>query len=239
MRRNFIGVMCFLSNFLFAQMPESLFVAEDRINDYDIYFSNDGRYSLSVWNYSMADIDIGYDLSFGKYTISENEIILIDEIHHYQMLFTYETLDTLHVKSGLYFMMGKSFIRYLYPHEDFRNSYTSLSYNIDTSQIIKKRNEYVTQNKKPFLLELGNYYSDSFLLSILSENRYILKLIMGDERLVISNGSWKRERNKLILYDINLNHSFYLLIEERKLFSNLLPGDYKGEIFYFRQYWNY
>jgi hypothetical protein len=46
--------------------------------------------------------------------------------------------------------------------------------------------------------------------------------------IVLSEGKWCRNTNELELKDINLRCSFYLLIDNKKLVSKLLLGDYKS-----------
>ena len=76
--------------------------------------------------------------------------------------------------------------------------------------------------------KLRNMYGDYMQLPPVEKrkNHYPYKLEFKD--IVLSEGKWCRNTNELELKDINLRCSFYLLIDNKKLVSKLLLGDYKS-----------
>lgn len=63
-----------------------------------------------------------------------------------------------------------------------------------------------------------------FKLNIQQNNKYKLEF----KNIILSEGEWHRDDNVIELKDLNLKHSFYILIKDKILISKLLPGDYKG-----------
>ncbi|MDR1602477.1 MAG: hypothetical protein LBS42_08625, partial [Tannerella sp.] len=82
-----------------------------------------------------------------------------------------------------------------------------------------------------FPLRKGIYRSEGFgdarncyRLNIREENNYSLHY----KDILLPEGKWQRDKNVLALYDVHLQHSFYLLIDEKGLVSKYLPGEYQG-----------
>jgi len=79
-------------------------------------------------------------------------------------------------------------------------------------------------------MPLGLYKSngDFFSLNILPNNNYNFQY----DNLKLSEGTWSRNGNILILYDTTFKISFYALISDKLLISNILPGNCEGEMFF-------
>ena len=89
----------------------------------------------------------------------------------------------------------------------------------------KERKSYNISHNKLIPLYLGAFEGgQGYKLSIQQNNKYKLEF----KNIVLSEGKWCRNTNELELKDINLRCSFYLLINNKKLVSKLLPGEYKS-----------
>jgi hypothetical protein len=89
----------------------------------------------------------------------------------------------------------------------------------------KEHKSYNISHNKLIPLYLGVYEDgQGYKLSIQQNNKYKLEF----KNIILSEGKWCRNTNELELKDINLRCSFYLLINNKKLVSKLLPGEYKS-----------
>jgi len=187
----------------------------------NIYFFKSGSYYIELSENVTSDINESLVLSYGKFSLTNNEVTLIDKVHNYKMRLIVDN-KTLIVKQAFGFMINKRFVYY--------NSITIsepkfLSSNIDARMLQEERKSYKNRHITLVPLNFGIFENEQgFKLNIQQNNKYKLEF----KNIILSEGEWNRDNNELELKDLNLKHSFYVLINDKKLISKLLPGDYKG-----------
>ncbi|MCL2041752.1 MAG: hypothetical protein FWG84_06915 [Bacteroidales bacterium] len=221
------------SNMLFAQLQLSGLYSLSDDSYCDIYFTNTGRYCIMLSAHLSDDILLDVPLSDGTYSILDNDIILTDKYLHYKMQLEYKN-NELHVKEAFRFLQNKVF--------EFRrlSDFPFIeSYNISDFILQQERNIYTSQYQSAFSLKAGQYRNAGqisyFSLNLSPMGFYTLQYIIEDIiYLILSDGTWSRNGNELILYDTEVEHNFYMHIGKNKLISKLLPGDYEGITLYYK-----
>lgn len=187
----------------------------------NIYFFKTSSYYIELTENITSDINESLVLSYGKYSLTNNEVTLIDKVHNYKMQLVVDN-KTLIVRQAFGFIINKRFVYY--------NSITSsepkfLSSNIDALMLQEERKRYKKAHVTLFPLNFGVFDNEQgFKLNIQQNNKYKLEF----KNIILSEGEWRRDDNELELKDLYLKHSFYILINDKMLISKLLPGDYKG-----------
>lgn len=187
----------------------------------NIYFFKSGSYYIELTENVTSDINESLILSYGKFSLTNNEITLIDKVQDYKMQLTIDN-NTLIVKRAFGFILNRRFVYY--------NIITSsepkfLSSNLDAHMLKVERKSFSKTHLTLAPLNFGIFENEQgFKLNIQKNNKYKLEF----KNIILSEGEWRRDDNELKLKDINLNHSFYVLINDKMLISKLLPGDYKG-----------
>ena len=208
----------------FAQSQISGVYSIDRFDENvrcKIYFFKSGNYYIDLSETITSDIVESFILSIGKFSLTNNEVELIDNVHNYKMQLVVDN-KTLIVKQAFGFLKNKRFV--------FHNSYTGrelkfISTFKDALTLQEERKSYKRLRKTLIPLNFGVFEDEQgFKLNIQKNNMYKLEF----KNIILSEGEWRRDNNVLELKDIHLKHSFYVLIYYKMLISKLLPGDYKG-----------
>jgi len=187
----------------------------------NIYFFKTGSYYIELSENVTSDINESLVLSYGKFSLTNNEVTLIDKVHNYKMQFVVDN-KTLIVKQAFGFIINKRFVYY----NCITNSEPKfLSSNIDALMLQEERKKYKKAHVTLAPLNFGVFDNEQgFKLNIQQNNKYKLEF----KNIILSEGEWRRDGNELKLKDLDLKHSFYILINDKMLISKLLPGDYKG-----------
>lgn len=213
-----------ISTIGFAQSQISGVYSIDRFDENvrcNIYFFKSGNYYIDLSETITSDIVESLVLSYGKFSLTNNEVTLIDSFHNYKMQLVVNN-KTLIVKQAFGFLKNKRFV--------FYDSYTGsemkfISTYKDALTLQEQRNIYKRLRKTLIPLNFGVFEDDQgFKLNIQKNNMYKLEF----KNILLSEGEWRRDNNVLELKDLHLKHSFYVLIYYKMLISKLLPGDYKG-----------
>jgi hypothetical protein len=213
-----------ISTIGFAQCQITGIYSLDRFDENlecNIYFFKSGSYYIELSENVTSDIDEALVLSYGKFSLTNNEVTLIDKVHNYKMLLVVDN-KTLRIKQAFNFLINKRFV--------FYNSITNsepkfLSSNTDSLMLQEERKSYKKSHKTLVSLNFDVFENEQgFKLNILQNNKYKLEF----KNIILSEGEWRRDSNELELKDLNLKHSFYVLIDDKVLISKLLPGEYKG-----------
>lgn len=185
-------------------------------------FINDNDYYVEVTNQATEDIVYVVVLSYGKYKMDDNQLVLFDELIDYQLILSYSN-DTLFVQKGFEFMNEKFFV---YSDNPCKTN-IPVSNAISKDSIQGERESYNKDNRQLFDLQFGTYKSMRFVFyfSLNEDKTYSYSF----RDCPLSNGTWERNGNVLSLYDPSLDCTYYLLVaNDNKLISKLLPGDNKG-----------
>lgn len=230
MKKIFLSLLLFFILISVDGQLSGVYVANfrDKI-EYYVTFSNDGQYYMDLLEYLTIDILDNRTISIGHYSVVNNEVILRDKIHNFQMKLVIAN-DTLKMEKSFCFMKDKTF--------KYKSSYVDMNTlnwlkNFDSVSIEKDRADYKILNQKMFPIAYQDYQSKKYglrsfryRLTINKDSTYSLYV----ENLLISDGHWNRNGVELILYDTCLKQRFYLMIGDRVLISKLLPGDYESTI---------
>ena len=111
----------------FAQNEISGFYSIGRVArgiDCNLYLYNNGNYFIELSEFLSNDMVFAVVLSYGKFSLTNNEVTLIDKIHNYKMRLVLEN-KTLKVKQAFSFLVNKRFIRNDYVYMEDYGSYRS------------------------------------------------------------------------------------------------------------------
>jgi hypothetical protein len=189
--------------------------------DCNLHLTKDGNYYIEYLEHISDDIIESFILSFGSYIVKENQIILADKVHNYKICMKL-TGQELAVKRSFICLLNKKF---MYCNNSINNGSDFANLNVNSESLLEARNSYERQHKNLFNFCLGIYENNQgFRLNVQEPHHFSYYY----KNILISTGNWERVGNKLVLYDTNINHSFYVLIGDMILISKLLPGDYNS-----------
>ena len=200
------------------------FDTPDKIIDCNIYFFKSGNYYIEVNENITSDMNESLVFSYGTFVVNGSVVKLLDKVNNYTMELILDNKELV-VKKSFNWLLSK--------HFTFSGSISNsepkfITSKFDTLETQLERKNYKRLNKNLFSFDLGTYKNkQGFCLNIQQNNSY--KLVF--KNIILSEGQWFREGNELSLFDITLKHSFYLLIDNQKLISKFLPGEYKGSLF--------
>lgn len=175
--------------------------------------------------YSMRIDLLGYNpnietlFSYGCFNQENNVVFLKDVPSGFQMVL--EKIDELSFlcKKGFYFLENKIF--------QYKESYSiEECFPIDRWIVEHRKREDLFRKEKsnyPMPFKLGTY-GHSLIIEV--NNRYkLFEDADVDLRLLLSEGSWRKDGNELRLYDSSLDYSFLLLIRNDDLLKNRYPDN--------------
>jgi hypothetical protein len=185
--------------------------------------SKSGQYVLAVDVYSTEDITRSTVLSYGTYLIKGDKVLLKDICQNITMNFQITEKNKLKANHIFDFLKNITFVLNYGQDPDF------ISYLIkNKTNIAQERQKHKNIYKTQIMIGIGGNYINSWSaeLNLSYGMTYTYKL----NGLTVSSGTWDKSRyeNELILYDTNLKHNFYILIEKQGLDCRLLPGYYTG-----------
>jgi TonB family protein len=211
-----LGIFCFAQKqFSGIYQMESF----DKNTYCSVEFHENGCYELELSKNVTSDIIVGLLLSYGRFEIKDSKIILYDDVYKYSMILSVCENKKLKVLEGFCCIMFRNFI------------YESPSYEYDCmnkpettyAEHQKERALYKTTHTTVYPLESGLYFGTFSQLNLQSNDRYTLYFY----NILISEGTWGKEGNEIYLYDTNLHHNFYVLVEEETLIGKYLPGSFR------------
>jgi len=217
-----VTVIISINNLIYSQLT-GIYTLNESVGgtECNIYFYESDSYYIELSENVTSDIIESFVLSYGCYSSKKNEVIMTDKVHGYKMQLT-PNKNQLKVKHAFNWLVNKEFSFY---DNIYNNEPTFISSKTNASTARHERMNYENENKALFPLNMGVYETEQgFSLVLDSNNKYKL----GIKNTIISEGTWNRERNELILFDTTLKHSFYALIGKDNLISKFLPGDDKG-----------
>jgi len=194
--------------------------------DCNIYFFENGNYYIELQGLVTTGIIESFVFSYGSYTLKNSQITLKEKIFEYIMIgILNEDNKGITITNGFKWLLNKKFKFY----SDHIGNEPIYDLGINALTIEKQRLAYndIITNFIP--LSYGWYENEQgFKLNIKSGGGYELII----KNVLFSEGDWCREKNEIHLYDRTFKSSFFMLIDNYKILSMLLPGDYRGLYLY-------
>lgn len=205
------------------------------------YFDN-YRYVLTIEFQKSPDIIKAQILSTGHYKVEGKKILLSDEIHGFTLRYALIESNQLVQEHGFPFLNNKTMT--LYPNNN-QNVFPPIPFNAAIQK--QQREKYLRQYYFTLPFTPGIYESEyntvkkgrftifetglDYEINIMRNGRYVLQY----KRIAISEGTWERKENEIVLFDEYLQHNFYLLISLRSLISMYLPGEFRATTLHLKQ----
>ena len=216
-------IITLASNKALSQISRSFILPDIEKNiDIDIDLYKSGVYEIGTSEYITDDMLGGCYISYGNYTLENENLILTDIYNGLKMQFEYHT-NYIFSKQTFKCISNKKI------YSDGFELYNSpgSSYN-EIKPLEEDRLENKQLNSNEYSLLPGIYKNnDDFCLTIQSNKKYIFKY----KKMILSEGVWDRKGNELNLFDEILNHTFYVIIKDKVIVSKILPIS-KNCIFY-------
>lgn len=223
-----IALLISVTGITFGQ-TSGIYSAQDFVNqvEYNIYLYKSGSYLIELSEGVTEDLEQSLVLSYGSYHVQKGHLMLTDKVNEFTMVLSLDN-DKIMVKKSLICITGRTFELY---RKDTGEEPVFFKAGINASSLLTERTNYFKTIKTDFCISYGIYTDKrGYGINIRAENQYSVEY----KNIVISKGTWKRDRNELILKDATLRHNFHALIDGGKLVSKLLPGDYAGIILQLR-----
>lgn len=224
MRRLFLLVCSIFILICYAMSQVSETYSLDRVTeDIDCYLNlyNNGSYYIELQENLTSDIGKSIVLSYGKYKVNSNRIVLMDNVHNF-------TMEVITDKSKIKFVNSFAFLlnkQFNYYGKNIGREPSFLNSSMNSLKLKEERKEYKKTHQLIFSFDVGIYHDNQgYRLYIQQNNKYKVEY----KSIVISDGDWRRDGNELELKDRYLNRSFYALINDKYIISKLLPGEYRG-----------
>ena len=203
--------------------------------DIEFFLCKDGNYEMRLDENYASTIDdhvMYYFISYGKYVIKNDTLILTDSYTHHQMMFKFDnSYAELFEKDNIYmepvktfpFLMDKVFTDWEQLHHTHYNVECGEMFGNVPIEIEEKISNFRKESTQAIPLEIGKYWFGSYVIELTDENKYEIHLYFDlcDSQnstdsliLLFFTGKWERDGNILTLWDTNFEHQFYGLIRE-------------------------
>lgn len=158
-------------------------------------------------------------VSYGKYSIKDKLITFYDSYNGYKMIFSYSKNKLIGLQTFSWLHNVKfDYWDYSIEDEEYFN-------NENFSSLKKEMIQFKQENKNINTLYFKEYNNQAKFNFCLKRPHLYKFSYKG---FLISEGTFRRVGNKLIMYDSSLNYSFFALIGKEYLFCKILPVDYNG-----------
>lgn len=162
-------------------------------------------------------------LSFGLISTNGNRLFLTDIRSKSELILEKRNNADLFVKKGFKLMCGKPFI---FTGESSLSQESLLHIKEEIEARDVKVKEYLNSiDLKSVDLQIGIYKNGYVCLEINDKSNFRIYFFVERKIFLLSEGKWKKEGNKLELYDPYLDYSFLLLIGSRSLTSVCFPNE--------------
>lgn len=187
--------------------------------DVDLFLFDRGSYMILLTDQSQTDADdfvYTIVLSSGRFTKDSNMIILKDDVEKYTMVFNLENARLIAEQS--FGLLKNVALCYLNTIEESHVRERFKDYDYYFSEV--ECEEYNNEHRQEIPLKFG-FYGDKYETSLLYNYRVNddSTFSITYKKIVISEGTWSRNNNVLILTDKDLLFPSYLLIGEDCLMS--------------------
>jgi len=181
-----------------------------------INFFKNGLYEILLFS-PPGDYIFITNLSFGKYTFCDKQIICYDQYNGYTMSFKYESKYIFSQKSYYAFLNRKILFSKFYSDLlDIPPRFLSLIKDDPFNTINDQRKDFKIKGIGQYTFIPGIYKSNAFqTLTINKNGNYSMKIV----DFILSKGIWKKNGNELIFFDTYLKSTFYSFIENNELIN--------------------
>jgi hypothetical protein len=210
--------LLFISNLALSQ-SSGLFIASE-INEHfscNINLFADGMYGITLTEHKYENPHV-LIISYGKYSIKDKLITLPDSYNGYRMIFSYTKNKLIGLQTFSWLQNVK------FDYWDYGIENEEYFKNDNSSNLRKNIIQFNQENKPINTLYFKEYNQAKFNFCLQRPHSYKFSY----NGFLISEGTFKRGGNQLILYDPALNFSFYALVGKEYLFCKILPIDYNG-----------
>lgn len=207
----------------------------DPVDRYEYYGSSlslyeNGMYYIGLGFYKLTDVILGMPLGDGVWQESNDGIIELTDRSTGTRMKAVNKADTLlQFVSGIDFLTCGPF-RWTWPGWDM-NPWRETQRGLHPDTVRNRRAAY---QRKP-LVEAGNLvgsYGDpteDFSLYLELNNMHKYRLYISSRSVLLSSGTWWRDKNLLILTDSSMKQNFYGLIGGNGIQSMVFPGGNRGQ----------
>ena len=218
----------FLNIFAYTTINSIFFIDLGNNLECTLLFYSNAKYKIIIENNVLRTITRETVLSCGAYTEKGSRIILQDFHIGLKMQCERCGFDELRFVQGFTFLLSKTLklLSTTYePDETIPSKY-------DPMKISKERDNYKKSHQDPYKLYYSQYSNGDYVIDIQKEYKYVLRF----NQLILSEGTWKKEGNALLLFDKSIQYAFTVLIGKEGLFGRYLPGNFYNLILYEKSY---
>lgn len=199
-----------------AQM-NNIFSLHEKLNkdiDIDVYFFQNGYFQIIMQETVTDDLINEIVISYGKYSVKNAQIVCRDLFNQFELKFNYKG-DSIYLSESFNFIGNKLFFKNDFHIYEAPNL-TKLGIG-DLCEIRKHYKKYLPEN---YALQIGIYKNlMGFKLDIRKDDSYIFFY----KNILISQGKWHQHNKELILYDLDMKHSFIVVIGNNELINLMFP----------------
>jgi len=250
MKKIILFFFIFISLCSYAQLPkyysvtlseDSLYSEQKRSFVLDFFLCENSEYEMRLTENTTSrgyydentgasighSEEIYYYISYGKYEINNDTLLLTDLYTHHKMVYKFDNsyakifgVDNVYIEpiKTFPFLINKIFT-------DWEQLY-HIHYEVECDEMfdgipieIEERiSDFIKEGTQENSLEKGQYSFGTWNIKLFDDEKYevSLELNLFDSKLdlLLFIGTWKREENILMLWDTNLEHQFYGLILE-------------------------
>ena len=193
-------------------------------NDVFLTIYPEGFYSLEFYETQTSDIIRSFLVSYGKCRARNDEVILSDYENGFKMKGVFSG-DQLVINDSFRFLSGLA-LKYYIAAPKLETTRFPFDFKVDLSLARKERENYNQHELVP--LFFGEYVWADLRFWFHANDTYLLKF---RDKVILSEGTWSRNGNIMILYDIALKCRFYAFITWEELICNQMIGSLRGSTF--------
>jgi len=188
-----------------------------------IYLYKNGVYEIVLEEQETVDLISNSQISYGNYTCENKQINLFDLYNGYQMRFILRDDYIVSIRSFKWLLNRKFLKRDFQIYDDPDSTY------LKEKKVEQRRKEFKQICNVEYPMKMGIYKTIyGFTLNIKCDRQYVFEY----HGIILSEGTWSRNGNELVLVDTVLQYSFFVFIEKEGLNCLILPGNYNGFVYH-------
>lgn len=216
-----ITIILLLSSTVYSQLSGTYNFSISKNCDCFLDLLDNGKYQLEL---VFVDKDYSVSISNGKYKLINKKLFLTDSYNNYLLKLelrnnSLSKSKSLFVTKGFVWMKNALFEKNIDTYIDVTNKSTTTC--TIQSDRIKNSNLKIGVHTLYYGQYKFNQFGWCYSLELLKPNRYIYSL----DNLILSKGTFLRNKNELALYDISLDYTVYFFINKKGLEEKFIPSD--------------